>query len=148
MENLVDKLDPLHIGDIFYLNVNIANVGDGYLCGNSSAFNVGVNLMPKWQGSVSTPLRRDSLTFEENVFRIYPALYYRQRNEYEANLASQHNKIFKKLKIVSRDRIDSENNADIAAMKMLEKRMEEEEAQNAMVCDLYCTDFFVCDNYF
>ena len=86
MDNEVSSsLDTVTIGDLIILKAeSLANVSGGYLRGDGAGFNLGVQLPSTTNNEQN--ITRDSLQFEDYVFRICPALTYRQKNELEAVL--------------------------------------------------------------
>jgi hypothetical protein len=70
-----EVLDPVTIGDLIVLNATEPKDCVGALRGDSANFTVGIQL-PNAQNK-----KRDSLQFDDYVFRVCPSLNYRQRNE-------------------------------------------------------------------
>lgn len=74
-----EVLDPVTIGDLIVLNATEPRDCVGALSGDSASFHVGIQL-PNFQQQ-----KREPLQYDDYVFRVCPALNYRQRNELDVH---------------------------------------------------------------
>ena len=129
-----ETLDPVTIGDLILLNATEPKEYVGGLRGDTASFTTGIQL-PNFSQ------KRDELQFDDYVFRVCPALNYRQRNELDihemktSGISSSKSSSGKSdgPKTLQRKMSTRDQEANAAALSLLHKRVEVEAAQNAAV---------------